>query len=100
MSFLNSKTIMLLVLVAVASWDFPWGIVVDVGIVVVWILVKRKKAQAVASVAKAATGQVATSDDSIKMLDMAILSDRVNASGNAAATSLGLPPAPALPLGR
>ena len=32
MSLLNSKTIMLLVLVAVASWNFPWGVVTDVGI--------------------------------------------------------------------
>jgi hypothetical protein len=95
MSLLNSKTIMLLVLAAVASWNFPWGVVVDVGIITAYILVKRKKAPGAAAAAKVATGQVSTGDDSIKLLAMAMLSDRVNASGNAAATSLGLPPAPA-----
>ena len=95
MSLLNTKTVMLLVLVAIASWNFPWGVVVDVGIIAAYILVKRKKAPAGAKAAKVAPGQVATGDDSIKLLALAMLSDRVNASGNAAATSLGLPPAPA-----
>jgi hypothetical protein len=95
MSLLNSKTIMLLVLAGVAAWNFPWGVVVDVGIVTAYILVKRKKAPGAAAAAKVAPGQVASGDDSIKLLAMAMLSDRVNASGNAAATSLGLPPAPA-----
>jgi hypothetical protein len=95
MSLLNSKTIMLLVLVAVASWNFPWGVVADVGLVAAWILVKRKRAPAGAKAAKVASGQAAAGDDSIKLLAMAMLSDRVNATGNAAAASLGLPPAPA-----
>ncbi len=95
MSLLNTKTIMLLVLAGVAAWNFPWGVVVDVGIVAVFILVKRKKAPAGAKAAKVAPGQATTGDDSIKLLAMAMLSDRVNASGNAAAASLGLPPAPA-----
>ena len=95
MSLLNTKTIMLLVLAAVASWNFPWGVVVDVGIVAAWILVKRKKAPGAAAAAKVAPGQVSSGDDSIKLLAMAMLSDQVNASGTAAATSLGLPPAPA-----
>ncbi len=95
MSLLNTKIIMLLVLAAVASWNFPWGVVADVGIIAVYILVKRKKAPGAAAAAKVAPGKVAPGDDSIKLLAMAMLSDRVNATGNAAATSLGLPPAPA-----
>ena len=95
MSLLNGKTILLLVLAAVASWNFPWGVVVDVGLVTLYVLVKRKKAPAGAKVAKVTPGHVASGDDSIKLLAMAMLSDRVNASGNAAAMSLGLPPAPA-----
>ncbi len=95
MSLLNGKTIMLLVLAGIASWNFPWGVVADVGIIAVYVLVKRKRAPAGAKAAKVAPGQVASGDDSIKLLAMAMLSDRVNATGNAAATSLGLPPAPA-----
>jgi hypothetical protein len=85
----------ILILAAVASWNFPWGVVVDVGIITAYILVKRKKVPAGAKAVKAAPGQTTAGDDSIKLLAMAMLSDRVNASGNAAATSLGLPPAPA-----
>ncbi len=94
MSLLNGKTILLLVLAAVASWNFPWGVVADVGLISVYVLVKRKKAPAGAKSAKVAPGQVASGDDSIKLLAMAMLSDRVNATGNAAADSLGLSPAP------
>ncbi len=43
MSLLNIKTIMLLVLAAVASWNFPWGVVADVGIIAVYVLVKRNR---------------------------------------------------------
>jgi hypothetical protein len=34
---------MFVVLLAIATWNCPWGIVLDVGIVAVWILVIRKK---------------------------------------------------------
>jgi hypothetical protein len=95
MSLINSKTIMLLVLAGVATWNFPWGVVLDAAIVAVWVLVKRKKVPGVAASAKVAPGQVSAGDESIKLLAMAMLSDRVNASGTAAATSLGLPPSPA-----
>ncbi len=95
MSLLNGKTIMLLVLAGIASWNFPWGVVADAGIITAYVLVKRKRVPGAAAAAKVAPGHVASGDDSIKLLAMAMLSDRVNASGNAAATSLGLPPAPA-----
>lgn len=95
MSLINGKTILLLLLVAIASWNFPWGVVLDGGIVVVYVLVKRKRVLGVATAARAAQGHATAGDDPIKLLAMAMLSDRVNASGTAAATSLGLPPAPA-----
>jgi len=94
MSLCNSTTIILLLLVALASWNYPWGIVLDGGIVVCWILIKRKKPVNGHAAAKVAPGQSSTTDDTIKLVAMAMLSDRVNASGNAAATSLGLSPAP------
>ena len=56
MSLLNSKTIMLLVLVAVASWNFPWGVALDVGIVVVYTFVKCKKAPGAAKAAGVVPG--------------------------------------------
>ncbi|NMC07683.1 MAG: hypothetical protein GYA24_20890 [Candidatus Lokiarchaeota archaeon] len=95
MSLINGKIIMLLMLVAIASWYFPWGVVLDAGIVIVYVLVKRKRVPGAATAAKAAPGQASTTDESVKLLAMAMLSDKVSASGNAAATSLGLPPAPA-----
>ena len=94
MSLCNSTTILLLVLVALASWNYPWGLVLDGGIVACWILVKRKKQPGGRAPVKAAPGQASTADDAIKLVAMAMLSDRVNASGSAAATSLGLSPAP------
>jgi hypothetical protein len=94
MSLLNSKTIMLLALVAISSWNFPWGVALDVGLVSVYVIVKRKKAPGAAAHVKVSPGQVTTGDESIKLLAMAMLSDRVDASGTAATTSLGLPPVP------
>jgi len=94
MSLCNSTTIILLLLVALASWNYPWGIVLDGGIVVCWILVKRKKHLNGQAPVKAAPGQASTGDDAIKLMALAMLSDRVNASGNDAAISLGLSPAP------
>jgi hypothetical protein len=52
-----------------------------------YLLVKRKRTSGAAAATKVAPGQASTGDESIKMLAIAILSDMVNASWNAAATS-------------
>lgn len=94
MSLCNSTTVMMLVLAALATWNYPWGLVLDGGIVACWVLIKRKRPVAgrAAAAAKAAPGQAGTGDDAIKLLAAAMLADRVDASGSAAAASLGLPP--------
>ncbi len=94
MSLCNSTTVILLVMAGLASWNYPWGVVLDGAIVVVWVLAKRKRNPTAQAAARATQGQASSGDDAIKLLAMSMLSDRVNASGNAAATSLGLPPAP------
>jgi hypothetical protein len=98
MSLLNPKCIGALLLLGIATWNFPWGIALDAGIVAVWFLIKRKRVPAATKGAKVAPGQASIGgggDEMARLLAMAMLSDKITATGDAAAASLGLPPSTA-----
>ena len=92
MSLLNTKCILLVALIGVAGWNFPWGIVLDVGILVVWASVKRKRVPSAMQGPKAGMTPQAQSNDSFNALAMTMFSDKVAGATIDAANELGIQP--------
>ncbi|HME53408.1 MAG TPA: hypothetical protein VKM55_14385 [Candidatus Lokiarchaeia archaeon] len=95
MSLLNAKCILLAILVGVAGWDFPWGIVVDGGILAAWIALKRKRVPGSMQGQRAGIAAPTQSNDAFNALAAVMLSDKVAGATDAAAKELGIHPSKA-----
>lgn len=92
MSLLNMKCILLVALIGVAGWNFPWGLVVDAGLLVIWAMVKRKRVPGVARGSPIAAVAPNPANDALSAITMAMFSDKVGAATDAATTELGIQP--------
>jgi len=97
MSLLNMKCILLVALVGVAGWNFPWGLVVDAGLLVTWAMVKRKRVPGVARGAPIAGVAPNPTNDALNAITMAMFSDKIGAATDAATTELGIQPSKTRP---
>jgi len=95
MSLLNMKCILFVALIGVAGWNFPWGLVVDAGLLVTWAMVKRKRVPGAARGSPIAAVAPNPSNDAFNAIAMAMLSDKVGAATDAATTELGIQPSKA-----
>jgi len=92
MSLLNMKCILLVALIGVAGWNFPFGLVVDAGLLITWAMVKRKRVPGAARGSPIAAVAPNPSNDAFNAIAMAMLSDKVGAATDAAASELGVSP--------
>ena len=76
MGLLNFKCFFIVILLAIAGWNFPVGIFVDIGIVLAYVFVKRKKIMGPGIGAKGQAMQPVgdtTTGDLVKLMAMSML---------------------------
>jgi hypothetical protein len=74
MGLLNAKCVLLVVLLIIAAWSFPMGVLVDAGIVTGWMLIRRKKKDPKQAVA---AGGDPSLSDAIKALTLMVAGDKL-----------------------